>query len=294
MMVLVNPAAGGGRAGKEAEAVLKRVPGSDAFDVRHTVGPGHATALVKAARERGVGRFLSVGGDGTLYEVVNGALSAGSGPPTVAILPLGTGNSFGRDIGVTSVDKAVRALSNGETRPCDAVQLVSEEDTRWSINLVGLGFSAFAGDLMNRRFKRLGAAGYILAVLIELARLRAPPVRYRMDDGDWRTEDLIMLSLCNSQYTGGAMQMAPDAVIDDGQLDVIALHPMSRARFLGAFPRIFRGTHPELPEITAERATRVELDVPGPIDVMIDGEVAKLTLQSVSVHRHALEVLCLT
>ncbi len=295
MMVLVNPAAGGGRAGRQADALLSRVDRE--LDVRRTVGPGHATALVKAARERGVTQFLSVGGDGTLYEVVNGAMQTGSGTPRLAILPLGTGNSFGRDIGVTTVEAAIDALNSGHSRPCDAVELVAEEGTFWSINLVGLGFSALAGDLMNRRFKRLGAAGYILAVLIELSRLHAPAVRYRtaqpdQDPGDWTAEDLVMLSLCNSQFTGGAMQMAPDAAIDDGLLDLIALHPMSRTRFLGAFPRIFRGTHPSLDEITVSRAARVELDLPGPVDVMIDGEVEKLTLQSVTVKRHALEVLC--
>ncbi|MEZ4317446.1 MAG: diacylglycerol kinase family lipid kinase [Myxococcota bacterium] len=289
-MVLVNPAAGGGRAGRDADALLAKLPGE--LDVRRTLGPGHATALVAAARERGVQRFVSVGGDGTLYEVVNGALAAGSGRPTVGFLPLGTGNSFGRDVGVTSVETAMDALSGTHTRVVDVVKLESDQAPVHSINIVGLGFSALAGDLMNRRFKSFGALGYVLAVGVELSRLHAPRVRYRLDDGEWRDEPLVMLSLCNSQYTGGAMHMAPDARVDDGLLDVIALAPMSRRRFIGAFPKIFQGTHTALDEVTAGRARRVELAVDGPVDVMIDGEVLKLALTAVEVVPGALEVAC--
>ncbi|MCB9677227.1 MAG: diacylglycerol kinase family lipid kinase [Alphaproteobacteria bacterium] len=292
-LVLVNPTAGGGRAGREADAVLARLPGE--LDIRRTVGPGHATALVKAARERGVQRFISVGGDGTLHEVVSGAVAVGEGRPWVGFLPLGTGNSFGRDVGVLTLEDAVGAVCGDGCRVVDAVRLDADgREPLYSINIVGLGFSALAGDLMNRRFKRFGALGYIMAVLVELARLHAPRVRYRLDGGDWREEDLVMLSLCNSQFTGGAMHMAPNAVVDDGLLDLVALHPMTRRRFLGAFPRIFRGTHTALDEITTDRARRVDLDVDGPVDVMIDGEVLKLVLRSVEVVPGALEVACPT
>lgn len=288
MRVLLNPTAGGGRAAREASRWLDGL----GVDVRTTTGPEHATALVRAGREAGESVFIAVGGDGTLHEVVNGALSAGSGRPTVGLLPLGTGNSFGRDVGIHGPADARAALLARSTRVVDAVKLVHDDGELWSINLVGLGFSAAAGSLTNRRFKRFGALGYVLAVLVELGRLSAPTLRYRLDDGDWVEEPLIMLSLCNSQYTGGAMQMAPGAVIDDGQLDVVRLGPMSRGAFLTAFPRIFKGTHPELDAVTVARATRVELDLDGPLDVMIDGEVRRLRLRAVEVVPRALEVLC--
>lgn len=290
MRVLLNPTAGGGRAGREAPRWLE---GLDA-DVRTTLGPEHATALVRAGRETGESVFVAVGGDGTLFEVVNGALSAGDGRPTVGILPLGTGNSFGRDIGVNGPDDARRALLAGSTRTIDAVRITHDDGELWSVNLVGLGFSAAAGSLTNRRFKRFGVLGYVMAVLVELGRLSAPMVRYRLDGGDWVDEPLVMLSLCNSQFTGGAMQMAPGAQIDDGLLDVVRLGPMSRAGFLTAFPRIFKGTHPELEAVTQQQAQRVDFELPGPVDVMIDGEIRTLRLRSVEVVPAALEVLCPT
>ena len=145
-----------------------------------------------------------------------------------------------------SVDDAVKALTGDHCRPVDAVRMDHEGGTMWSINLVGLGFAAKAGELTNRRFKRLGALGYIAAVVVELARLAPQNVRYRVDEGEWVEEALLMLSWCNSRYTGGAMLMAPDASIDDGKADLIRLLPMSRPAFLTAFPKIFKGTHTSL------------------------------------------------
>lgn len=290
-MALVNPAAGGGYAGRHASAVLQRF---GELDVRTTVGPGHATALVREARSRGVHRFLSVGGDGTLHEVVSGAVQPDGPKPVLGICPLGTGNSFGRDIDVRELDSAVAAWKGDHRRTVDVLHLEhAGEETLYAINLVGLGFSAAAGSLTNRRFKALGAAGYIAAVAVELARLKAPGLRFSLD-GVAHDGPAVMLSICNSRYTGGDMLMAPAARIDDGRLDVIRLGPLSRARFIQAFPKIFAGTHPTMPEVLEAQGSRVELDLDGPAEVMIDGEVRRMLLRAVQVVPGAVEVLCPT
>ena len=288
-MALVNPAAGGGHAGRHAATVLQRF---GELDVRTTVGPGHATALVREARSRGVQRFLSVGGDGTLHEVASGVMQAEGPVPVLGICPLGTGNSFGRDIDVRDLDAAAAAWNGDHRRPVDLLHLEhDDEDDLYAINLVGLGFSAAAGSLTNRRFKRLGAGGYIAAVLVELARLKAPSLSFTLD-GAAHDGPAVMLSICNSRYTGGDMQMAPQARIDDGKLDVIRLGPVSRARFLTAFPKIFAGTHPTMPEVLQAQGSRVELALAGPVEVMIDGEVRRMGLTAVQVVPRAVEVLC--
>lgn len=287
-MAIVNPAAGGGRAAKLADSLL---PKFGELDVRRTVGPGHATVLVREAHARGVDRFLSLGGDGTLHEVVNGL--TGEGPrATVGICPVGTGNSFGRDIGVLNPEDALSAWTSGGRQGCDLLRLTHADGELHAINLVGLGFAAVAGDLMNRRFKRLGVAGYIAAVLVEVSRLNAPVMRYRIGDEAYE-EAVLMLSICNSRYTGGDMCMAPAALIDDGMLDVIRLGPMSRPRFLSAFPKIFKGTHVDLPEVRTHAVRRIELDLDQAVPVMIDGEVIVMKLEAVEVVPDALEVACL-
>jgi len=290
-MVLLNPTAGGGRAGRDAPSLLSRLP--MALDVRQTVGPGHARALTEEARHRGVNSFIAVGGDGTLHEVINGALSAGEGRPSVGILPLGTGNSFARDLGIHKVPEAMKALQGPKTQVVDAVQIEHDGEPIWSINIVGFGFSASAGSLMNRRFKRLGVPGYLLAVLVELGRLHAPHYRYRLGEGGWLDGSLTMLSVCNSQFTGGDMWMAPAADVSDGRLDVIAIGKMSRRTFLRAFPSLFKGTHVQHRDISATTAEVVHFDLPGPVEVMIDGEVETLSVRTLRCHPGVLEVPCL-
>ncbi|MEQ1505349.1 MAG: diacylglycerol kinase family protein, partial [Myxococcota bacterium] len=256
--------------------------------IRTTTGPGHATALAREAKEAGAAQVVACGGDGTVFEVVNGLLP---GPgPVLGILPVGTGNSFVRDLGLADERAAVAAIRAGTTRQIDAMRIVHADGELFSVNLLSLGFSADAGAMTNRRFKPLGAAGYVAAVLASLVRLRHHAFPYAIDDGLFDARPGLLLSVCNSRYTGGAMMMAPFADPTDGQLDVVRIGSMRRRRFLMAFPMIFQGTHLELPEVRSTRGRSVAFADVGPVPVMIDGEVRTLALRSVAVVRRALEV----
>jgi diacylglycerol kinase (ATP) len=285
VVAIVNTAAGGGRAPHKAEPYLAQIPG---VVVRPTEHPGHATAIARECKEDGVDAVVAVGGDGTLFEVVNGLLP---GPgPSLGILPLGTGNSFVRDVGLADADAGVRAVLAGNTRSVDALKVEHTGGELFSINLVSLGFTAEAGELMNRRFKRLGATGYVSAVLTSLVNLKYHAFPYGLDDGPFDARPVTMVSFCNSRYTGGAMMMAPNADPSDGELDVVRIGTMRRRRFLASFPKIFRGTHPEMREVEQARARSVSFAPIGPVPVMVDGEVLTLDLRRVSVLRLALEI----
>ena len=286
IVAIVNSAARGGRAPGDAEAFLDRIPG---VVVRPTKHAGHATAMAREAKLDGVDAVVAVGGDGTLFEVCNGLLP---GPgPMLGILPLGTGNSFVRDVGLTDAAAGLRGILAGNTRDVDAIEIGHADGVLYSINLVSLGFTAEAGELMNRRFKRLGATGYVSAVLTSLVRLQFHAFPYALDDGAFDARPVTMVSFCNSRYTGGAMMMAPDADPSDGELDVVRIGTMKRRRFLASFPKIFRGTHPEMHEVQQGRARTVSFAPLGPIPVMVDGEVLSLELRTLSVVRRALQVL---
>lgn len=285
VVAIVNTAAGGGRAPRKAEAHLARIPG---VVVRATEHPGHATVLAREAKEAGVDAVVAVGGDGTLFEVVNGLLP---GPgPALGILPLGTGNSFVRDVGLTDAEAGLRAILAGGTRDVDVLRVEHTGGELYSINLVSLGFTAEAGELMNRKFKRLGATGYVSAVLTSLVRLKFHAFPYGLDEGPFDARPVTMVSFCNSRYTGGAMMMAPNADPSDGELDVVRIGTMRRRRFLASFPKIFQGTHPEMPEVEQRRARSVGFAPIGPVPVMVDGEVLSLELRRVSVVPRALRV----
>lgn len=292
---VVNPAAGGGRCGKRCEDALGRLRDAGlGLDVHETTGPGRATELVREAYRDGARRFLAVGGDGTSFEVINGIFprpAEDEDPVTVGMLPLGTGNSFLRDFGVTDAEAALGALSMERERRCDVVRTEHADGELHYINLLSVGFSADAGKLTNERFKGLGTGGYVAAVLLSVARLDYPVIPFRLNDGDVDDRPAALLSFSNSRYTGGTMMMAPNADCGDGELDVIRVGPLGRARFVATFPKIFQGTHVGRPGIEQARAERIDFVDGGSRPVMVDGEIFDLDLRALEVLPGALRVI---
>ena len=281
---IVNRTAAGGRCAKAApdalDALLRR--GLE-LDVAFTEQPKHATELARRAAGSGHRRFLSVGGDGTAAEIVNGLVAAGAAQECeLAMLPLGTGNSFLRDFGITDPESAAEAIYRGQSQPIDVLRLTHKDGAIHFINTMGTGFVARAGELTNERFKLLGAAGYIAAVLVCVARLQYEDntLRYAGGTDEART---VLSSFSNSQYTGGSMRMAPDAQVADGLLDVVRAGPLGRAALIAAFARIFSGTHTELDEVWTRQVERVEFVEPSFQAVLIDGDLYHLTPLSIDV-----------
>lgn len=288
-VAIVNVAAGGGRCAERAAPWLQRVAQEHPLVVHRTSGPGDATE-VAATTDADV--VIAVGGDGTLFEVVNGLMRRpAEARPALALLPLGTGNSFARDYGLETPEAAFAAIRRSDARPTDVLRVDHAGGTVWSINLVSVGFTAEAGALTNRRFKRFGVGGYVLAVGATLVRIQFPAFPLALDDGPRDDRPVTLLALCNSRFTGGTMMMAPNAAPDDGKFDVVRIGPMSRRRFASAFPRIFRGTHPQMSEVSLATGRRAAFALSGPVDVMIDGEVLPLQLTAVTVAPAAIGVI---
>lgn len=274
---VVNRAAGGGRCAEAAPPALRELErlGVDS-EIAFTERPRHATELVERAAAKGCRRFLSVGGDGTAAEVVNGLIAAGvSRDCELAMLPLGTGNSFLRDFEISDIDAAVAAIARGKSRPVDVLRLTHEDGVIHFINTMGTGFVAHAGELTNDRFKFLGAAGYIAAVFVCVVRLRYEDNKlgYGGAVDDART---VLTSFSNSQFTGGAMKMAPDALVSDGLFDLVRAGPLGRAALINAFRRIFSGTHTDLEQVWTRQLERVEFVDPTFQAVLIDGDLYHL------------------
>ncbi|MFT7518820.1 MAG: diacylglycerol kinase (ATP) [Kiritimatiellia bacterium] len=293
ILFIINGHAGGGTSGRKAPEVIAGLR-STYSDLREswTEGPGHATEISRAAWADGVRHFVAVGGDGTAYEVLNGLFPiVGDDRPTLGFLPLGTGNSFVRDFGVTDTAGAIASLRAQSSSRCDVIRATHDAGEFYYINLCSIGFSAKAGDLTNRRFKRLGESGYIAAVLITWARLSHPVHPVRLDGGAWDRRPSVLLSFSNSGYTGGTMNMAPGADVADGRLDVIRVGELSRPRFLATFPKLFAGTHTSAPDISHQTAKVVEFDLDEPVDCMVDGEVFRVRLRRLEVMPAALRVM---
>jgi len=287
---IVNGAAGGGRCRGRAEDLLAEL---DVAEVCFTESAGHASELAKRALEDGHRRFLSVGGDGTSYEVLNGLFPHEvTEPIELGLLPLGTGNSFLRDFSVESESDALARLKRGQTRAVDVVRTTHAGGVLHYMNLLTIGFISNAGDLTNRRFKRVGDKGYLAAALICAARLEHPVDPIRVDGaryGDARPASFLCFS--NSQYTGGAFHVAPHADPTDGELDIVRALPMNRVRFVRNLLKAYEGKHVEDEKVEESRAKVVEFLEPRERVVMLDGEIEKLTLERLEVLPGALQVI---
>src|SRR5262249_6107930 len=142
--------------------------------------------------------------------------------PKLGFLPLGTGNSFLRDFTAEAVEDATRALLTDHARPCDVIRLTHKTGAIHYINILSLGIVADVCHLANRKFKRLGEAGYMLAVVLCLARFHQYDFRLRFDNQK-EVEQMrtALLIFNNSKYTGGKMMLAPNADTSDGLIDIV-------------------------------------------------------------------------
>ena len=293
-LAIINPAAGFGRSGQLFGPVLERLrAGRVPIETVETKREGDATVLAREAYLNGYRRFIAVGGDGTSFEIINGLfpLSLRGEPPVLGFLPLGTGNSFLRDFTKEGVDFALKAIIEERERPCDVVRLSHSGGDIYYINILSLGFVADVCTLANRRFKRMGAAGYFLAVVLCMARFRQRVFKLRLNgSGKVESHKTALLIFNNSKFTGGNMMLAPHADTSDGQIEIVRWSA-GRLDFLRNFPKVYNGSHITHPEIWHGPATQVSFELEEPIDIMIDGEVMTLECRSLQVLPSVLRVM---
>jgi diacylglycerol kinase (ATP) len=266
------------------------------IEIVETHRAGEGSELAREAWRRGVRRFIAVGGDGTSFEILNGIFPAAiEQRAALGFLPLGTGNSFLRDFvspGGDAASRAAEAIAAGSVRRCDVVRLRHRAGELYYINLLSMGFTADVAALVNRRFKPFGELGYLLGVLVCLARLRRRPFPLRAEsDAQLDQRRCLFLSFSNSRFTGGKMMIAPQAGTADGLIEYVRWGPIGRAGLVWNLPSLYDGSH--IRHRLAERrgVTRVEFELEGPVDVMVDGEVKTLECRSLEVLPAALDVL---
>jgi diacylglycerol kinase (ATP) len=292
---IINPAAGGNHCGKLSPDVIDRVRQNGVgVETVQTSQAGEATQLARNAYARGFRNFLAVGGDGTAFEIINGLFPEAltGGKPSLGFLPLGTGNSFLRDFTRHGVEHTIGAICGGRRRPCDIIRLRHSDGEIYFMNLLSLGFPAEVGALTNQRFKGWGELGYIFGVLAELVRLRHSTFPHRLDTAiEWDRRKCLFLAFSNSKFTGGKMMIAPNADPADAKIEYVRWSPIGRLRLLWLFPRLFSGTHIRHPLASRAPVERVEFDLNGPVNAMIDGEILTLQCRSLEIVPAALDVV---
>ncbi len=282
-LMLVNPHAGRKRGAVIAKQTLA-VLSTKGIEVE-TIYSEYHKHLCEIARQEVNGNWqgiLAVGGDGTLFEVINGMMQGNATLPLpLGVIPVGTGNSFSRDLHIHSLDDALQKIVSGKTRPVDLGKFECNEGEFYFINLLGFGFVA---DVAHKAsfYKNWGSLSYIIGVFSITRRLQSYALEFEID-GKLLQRDNVFVEICNSTKTGGNMIMAPKARIDDGVLDVVLYNKSTRRRLLQSFPKIFSGTHVNLPEVEVFRAKKMSFTPDVPKILTPDGEITSTTPISVSI-----------
>jgi diacylglycerol kinase (ATP) len=264
--LLVNPTSGHGRGARVGREVAALLLGAG-LAVRQLAGRDvrESQDMAHEAVAQGTDALVVVGGDGMVHL---GLQAVGGTDVAFAVAPAGTGNDFARALGIPLRDPAAAAaiVVTGAERRIDLGRTAGQ----WFGGVVAAGFDARVNDRANRMSWPRGRMRYNLAMLAELGVFRAVPYALELDGEAWQTSAMLVAAGNIPSY-GGGMKVTPDAIMDDGLLDVMIVKPLSKARFITVFPRVYTGSHVRLPVVEVRRAQRVHIDAPG-ITAYADGE----------------------
>ena len=281
---IVNPVSAAGKTRRlwpEVEREIRRLWGKN-YEVAFTERPFHAAHLTSDALRRGCSKIVSVGGDGTLNEVVNGFFDGGkliAPKAALGIVELGTGADFVKSLALPAdFRQTLRLIAEGPAEKMD-VGLASfhGRDGKWQsryfANILDFGLGGAVVERVNRSSKRLGGKlAFLKGILLTLATYKNKTIRFRLDDGPWQTQKLNNFIVANGRYFGGGLLPAPEARLDDGQFDVVLLGDVGRLEAVLNLSKLRRGTHFENPKVSGTRASRVEAESVEPVFIDMDGE----------------------
>jgi diacylglycerol kinase (ATP) len=298
-LTIVNPVAGGGKTAGLWPQIKARLEGMGlVFDWVVTESPGHAVRLSADALRNGYTLLISVGGDGTLHEVVNGLMQVypqGTNDITVAVVPVGTGADFVRTLGIPRTwQTACAHLAGDKSRTIDVGEMTYAgthgEEHRYFVNVAGLGFDGEVTARSAVSSKRLGGTiPYLSSLVLTLIDYANKDVEVHMDDQHLpgRMNSVVV---ANGGWFGGGMYIAPNARPDDGMFDVVMIGDVGKLELLQTVPRVYSGTHLTHPKVKVVRAREVRVDSQQPMWLQADGEALGQAPVTFSVRSQALRL----
>jgi len=291
-VVIINPESAGGATGKQWPAIASELATHlGGFTPKFTTKTGEGVELAANAARHGAKLIVACGGDGTISEVANGILSAGT-DAVLGILPSGTGGDFRRTIGVPNKPaRAAEILRQGQTRLIDVGKATftnahGETQQRYFLGVASFGLSADViakvkeggPDWLPTKGPRwlTGRMSFAVAMVETAARKSATRVVVQLDDDPARHMTVANLCVANARYFGGGMKIAPNAKLADGKFDVVSIGDLGAARILANSPRLYLGAHLSMPEVGHALAGKIVAKPITPdqiIEIEVDGEL---------------------
>lgn len=278
-----NPSASSGKGEKHWPRIQQMLEQAGiSFTENATIEPGHATALCVEAISNGARFILALGGDGTINEVANGILSQDVVPSkdiTLAQIPIGTGNDWGRTLGIPKdYSKAIAAVQGGKTILQDVGKVHFQEGNspteRFFVNIAGMGFDAEVGKVANKKKAegKGGITGYVSTLVHCLRHHKAQALTFSIDGKTIAKVNAfsLVVGICN--YNGGGMKQCPNAIIDDGLLDLTMIEDIAKLKVIRNIPNLFTGKFVRNKEVSLYQGKEVLVEGEN-ILLETDGEV---------------------
>lgn len=300
--VIVNPVAGSGR-GLIDFPQISRLLRND--DIRHdavfTEHKHHATELTVTAANQGYRRIIVIGGDGTLNEVVNGLFIQKAVEPCeilLAVIAVGTGNDWVRTFGIPQhYSEAIRAIREGRSFLQDVGTVTYTEShytqTRYMANVAGLGFDAHVISTFNH-LKMKGYKGgwmYLYSILKSYFRYKSSGARIWLDDKVVFNDLMFSLAIGICKYNGGGVQQLPNALADDGLLDLTIIRPVHWWHIVFRLKKLFNGDIYQIGHVIHAQGRKVRIEAAPSIQLETDGELMGGTPVEVNIRQRAIRVV---
>lgn len=300
--VIVNPVAGSGR-GLIDFPQISRLLRND--DIRHdavfTEHKHHATELTVTAANQGYRRIIVIGGDGTLNEVVNGLFIQKAVEPCeilLAVIAVGTGNDWVRTFGIPQhYSEAIRAIREGRSFLQDVGTVTYTEShytqTRYMANVAGLGFDAHVISTFNH-LKMKGYKGgwmYLYSILKSYFRYKSSGARIWVDDKVVFNDLMFSLAIGICKYNGGGVQQLPNALADDGLLDLTIIRPVHWWHIVFRLKKLFNGDIYQIGHVIHAQGRKVRIEAAPSIQLETDGELMGGTPVEVNIRQRAIRVV---
>ncbi|HEX7058067.1 MAG TPA: diacylglycerol kinase [Bacilli bacterium] len=268
--LIYNPSSGREEIRRRLPEILQRLEqGGIETSCHGTTCEGDATKAAEEAIRRKFDIVIAAGGDGTLYEVING-LAEREYRPKLGILPLGTTNDFARALGIPKHwEYAIDLILAGHTRKVD----VGKANSRYFINIAGGGsFTELTYEVPSKLKTMIGQLAYYMKGLEKLPWLK--PIKLHFQSPKYNfAEEVMMFLIANSNSVGGFEKLAPDANVHDGQFDVIILKKCNLAEFIRIATMALRGDHLHDPHVIYFKTDMLQVTSPDYVQLNLDGEM---------------------
>jgi YegS/Rv2252/BmrU family lipid kinase len=272
-LCIYNPQAGNGKAAKQLDYVKSLFDKYDIqADIKLTEYPHHGKKLIEESDLSQYDALLVAGGDGSFFDTVNAYMKQSHQIP-VGLIPVGTGNSLSKDINlnIKNLESYVETIHIGQIKHFDLGEVQTNNHQFYFANMMGFGFTTDV-TLTGIKYKFLGDFAYTLGVLLNVLRLKSYPLKMVLNNQTYDLDNTYV-TVSISKYAGGTMKVAPQAVVNDGLMDVVVVNKVSRFKLLKTFPKIFNGSYIKSPFVYYYQTDQIQFSSKHQKIVSPDGEI---------------------